>query len=1189
MSFQSTNDSGSPTMATTTIAIEGMTCMSCVRTIEGQIQPKPGVDSITVSLASNSATIKYDPGIIHHPQELADAIEELGFEASLPSSTTPDEPSRIQHFDIPVVGMTCQSCVKTITEKVTVLPGIEQVVVDLAANIARVDLDMTILSVQDVVDAIEDCGFEASIPHTSDVAPISQPAAHHRVRALSQPPPHITISKPTRPPSAVNMSSPLYTATTAGPVRTVQLEVFGMTCASCVATIEKHLRGNPAIVSCKVALLAERAEVQFKELLMTEEQVPEMINEIGFEARILPTASLGSVDLKIFGMTCGSCSGKIEREVLKIPGVETAAVNLLGQSGRFQFDSSLLGVRDVVEKIESLGFTAFISDMGSNAQAESLERTREIQEWRAAFWKSTKFAIPVALISMIFPMTFLASFIDYQLLPGISIGDTTQLILTIPVQFGIGKRFYTATFKALSHKSYTMDVLITLGTTVAFIFSVSAMLYAFCAGGLPKPQVFYETCTTLITFITLGRYLENVAKGKTSSALSKLISLAPTTAVLLTMDASGSTLEREIPCEYVQAGDLLKVVPGERVPADGVVESGNTSVDESLVTGEPLPVNKAIGDGVIGGTVNGSGVIHMRAVRVGADATLAQIVKLVNEAQTSKAPIQDIADTVAGYFVPGVIILGLITFFSWVIILSATSWRPSVFPKESSVFFICISMCISVIVVACPCALGLATPTAVMVGTGVGAQLGILIKGGGPLETAHRVTKFVFDKTGTLTMGKMSVVTQHLFATDPRMNDEKFFFGIVGAAEANSEHPLGKAVAKFAKSLLQLSSFAHVVETFEAVSGSGVQCRVTPPVSDSIKTTQAIEVLIGNQAFLDSLSCSPIPQGILDIQRHHESMGHTVIFVAFNRQPVGLIAMADTIKSASVPTLEALKRMGVQVCMVTGDQRLTAMSIARQCGIPQQNVYAGVSPAGKKSLVRKFQEDGHVVAMVGDGVNDSASLAQADMGIAVFGGTDVAVEAASVVLMRDELGDVVTAMHLSRTIFRRIRLNFLWATMYNVLMIPLAMGFFTPWGLTLPAMVAGMAMSFSSVSVVISSLLLKRYTPPKVPGLGATSPMLDMERGDSALSVDDVGVIKGGRISMSLGEEDDERPLIKKPSTSSFKRGMVGGGVTSPASAGVALQNLLGGSGGGRGYIRVEDDEGDGDDEDHLLGNIQLP
>ncbi|KAJ3012588.1 hypothetical protein HKX48_006198 [Thoreauomyces humboldtii] len=1008
----------SESTATVVITVKGMTCQSCVKTITGVLTNTPGVVSAVVDLDSESATVQYDRRVLT-PGGIAGAIEDCGFDASLPSqskasvSTSPPSPT---HFEIDVVGMTCQSCVKTITEKIAPIIGVQSVVVDLASNKATVDLDTLLVSVSTIVEAIEDCGFDASLPLTA--APPGR--AHFGKKPLSI----STKVKTGFPETTKTATSPRYTATTAGPVRTVQLEIRGMTCASCVSSIEKHLRANPGIVSCKVALLAERAEVQFKELVLDRSRVAELVNEIGFVARALPDDTIGTVDLKIFGMTCGSCSGKIEREVSKLVGVTKASVNLLGQSGRFEYDTSAVGMRNIVEKIEQLGFQAFLSDLGSNAQVESLERTREIQEWRTAFWRSLKFALPVTLISMIFPLTFLKAVTDFQIIAGLHLGDILSLALTIPVQFGIGGRFYAAAHKAVSHGGYTMDVLITLGTTIAFTFSVASMAYSVCSSAHLKPQVFFETCTTLITFITLGRFLENLAKGKTSTALSKLLSLAPSTALLLTLDpSSGETNEKSIPSEYVQAGDLLKVVPGERIPADGVVEYGASQIDESLVTGEPLPVGKKVGDSVIGGTVNGSGVIHMRAVRVGGDTTLSQIVKLVNDAQTSKAPIQDIADTVAGYFVPGVVILGVVTFVIWEIIISATHWIPPSFPAGSSTFFVSISMCISVIVVACPCALGLATPTAVMVGTGVGAGLGILIKGGAPLETAHRVTKFVFDKTGTLTMGKMSVVKCELTGEHPSGTTAKDFFAIVGAAESNSEHPLGKAVAKHGKELLGITSYPASVDGFEAIMGSGLQCAVTPAGAK-----KPVEVLIGNAKFLASRKCTALPSEFLTSQTASEAEGHTVIFIAFDQITTGLVALADTLKPSAKATVRALQRMGVVVAMVTGDQRATAEAIAAQCGIPSEHIHAGVTPSGKKSLVHQFQNAGHVVAMVGDGINDSASIAQADMGIAVFGGTDVAVEAASVVLMRDELADVVTAIDLSRVIFRRIRINFIWAT-----------------------------------------------------------------------------------------------------------------------------------------------------------------
>ncbi|KAJ3026059.1 hypothetical protein HDV00_012197 [Rhizophlyctis rosea] len=976
------------------ISVEGMTCQSCVKAVTGALKSLPGVPFASVDLEGKCATVRFDNSLVS-VDDILSAVEDAGFEAGLPSAG----PS---NHVITVKGMTCQSCVKAVTGAVQPLEGVSSVLVELENERATVQLDSTKITVQKVIDTIEDAGFEAYIDaHPTKPTPIpitTKTAVDHQ------------------PTSRASLDSPRRSITTPrGPISTVSLSVHGMTCASCVASIEKHLRSSPAIISSKVALLAERAEVQYNEHAITPQQIADMINDIGFVAEVVPEESLGVVDLKIFGMTCGSCSGKIEREVGKVAGVISVSVNLLGQSGRFQYDSTLIGVRDIVEKIESLGFNAFLSDLGSNAQVESLERTREIKEWRTAFWKSLYLSLPVSIISMILPL-FLSSVVDYPLIPGLSLGNLAMLILTIPVQFGIGKRFYVAAWKAVRHGSYTMDVLITLGTTIAFVFSVLSIFSAICHGGQPDhPQVFFETCTTLVTFITLGRYLENMAKGKTSTALSKLISLAPTTATLLSPDEkTGGYTERSIPSEFIKAGDLLKVFPGERVPTDGVVEFGGSDVDESLVTGEPVPVKKKVGDSVIGGTVNGTGMMHVRAVRVGAETTLAQIVKLVNDAQTSKAPIQDIADRVAGWFVPGVICLGVLTFLMWSVVLNVGHWIPPGFSEDSSVFYVCLNMCISVIVVACPCALGLATPTAVMVGTGVGAKLGILIKGGGALERAGKVTKFVFDKTGTLTVGKLVVVGSEWVGG---VGEERFW-GVVGAAEGGSEHPLGRAVVGEAKRRCGVESFTSSVDAFVAVAGRGVRCTVT----DKHGT---VPVLIGNEAFLSENGVK-VDTKTLTQKSSHESKGHTVILISLNRTLSGWIALADALKSESPACIAALKRMGISVAMITGDQPATAHHIASLCGITE--IHAGASPSGKKTLIERMQREGHVVGMVGDGVNDSASIAQADFGVAVFGGTDVAVEAASVVLMREDLRDVVTAIDLSRVIFGRIKWNFMWAT-----------------------------------------------------------------------------------------------------------------------------------------------------------------
>ncbi|TPX38508.1 hypothetical protein SeMB42_g06698 [Synchytrium endobioticum] len=825
-----------------------------------------------------------------------------------------------------------------------------------------------------------------------------------------------------------------------------------------------------------------------------------MFQDISFDASsaVLPDLPSASVDLRILGMTCASCSATIERELARTPGIKSAAVNLLGQLGHFEFDATALGVRDIVDKIDSLGFDVLLDDLSSNAQLESLNRTKEVLDWKMAFYKSLSLALPVTTISMILPLLpVTASLVNWQILKGLSLSHLSQALLTIPVQFGVGKRFYVASSKALAHGSATMDVLIVLGTTMAFVYSTMAIINAVISCNLStpsndsrQPEVFFETCTTLITFVTLGRYLENLAKGRTGTALSKLMQLAPSTATLLET-LGNQTTDRKIPVEFIKVNDLLRVVPGDRIPADGIVESGSSEVDESLVTGEPMPVPKKLADPVIGGTVNGSGSFVMRAKRVGADTALSQIVKLVNDAQISKAPIQTMADAVAAYFVPAVIILGCLTFVAWLCILVKVGQPPPAFPSDSSYLYVCLNLAISVIVVACPCALGLATPTAVMVGTGVGAQLGILIKGAAALEVGHRVNKIVFDKTGTLTAGKMTVVKCEMYnGNTVTKGDITRTLELIGAAEVGSEHLLGRAIVNYCKQVLSKSNgrdapvinasssdtgpannntvvanpFTNHVTEFQATGGSGIKCRID-------KHT----VLIGNTEWIKKHHVH-VDNQVTALRLSLESLGQTVVLGAVDNELACLLSLADSVRPEAVIAIRALQKMNIGIAMVTGDQELTAKAVAKQVGISE--VHAGISPAGKKTIVQQMQRT-LTVAMVGDGVNDSASIAQSDMGIAVFGGTDVAMEAANVVLMRPDLTDVVTALDLSRVIFGRIKLNFFWATVYNAIMIPLAMGAFAPWGFILHPMLAGMAMSLSSVSVVVSSLMLKSYKKPR--------------------------------------------------------------------------------------------------------------
>ena len=827
---------------------------------------------------------------------------------------------------------------------------------------------------------------------------------------------------------------------------------------------------------------------------------PFATQDMGFEATSLQAeaeAGDGIAAFSVYGMTCASCTSAVEKGLVQLPGVSMVSVSLTPGRCQVTYDKAALGIRDLVEAIEDLGFDAVpAADESNLTQLQSLARTKEVQSWRRAFWSALTFAVPVFLISMIFPMVgFLRPAVNFRLFPGLYLGDLVCFFLTLPVQFGIGKRFYRSAWKALKHRAPTMDVLVIFGTSAAFAYSIFAILYSICLGDPDyHPMIFFDTSTMLITFVSFGRYLENMAKGKTSEALSKLLSLAPSKTTIYT-DAPVCTKEKIISTELVQIEDYVKIVPGDKIPADGFIVSGESSVDEGMVTGEVIPVMKRAGDVVIGGTVNGHGTFNMRVSRAGKDTALAQIVKLVQDAQTSKAPIQAFADTVAGYFVPTVITLSLLTFFGWMVVAHISHKLPMIFREQgSNTFMVCLKLCISVVVVACPCALGLSTPTAVMVGTGVGAQNGILIKGAGPLEASHKIDTILLDKTGTLTLGRLSVTgvrwaesesgARTSFDTALMKRGSQAWSAsqsdvllMMAAAESRSEHPLARAVSAYAKEALgfvDLPSSIYV-SAFESITGAGIRCEVSGQFSSAGSAKRI--VAIGNLEFIrkSGIAC---PNDLLAFRDREEALGRTTIFVAAGDRLACSLSLADSLKPEARQAVDALRLMGVQVFMLTGDQEATAKAIAAEVGIEGTDVYAGVKPDAKREIVQSLQRKGHHVAMVGDGVNDSPALAAADVGIALCSGTDIAIEAADIVLMRADLTDVAAALDLSRTIFRKIRLNFLWATVYNMIGIPLAMGLLLPWGIHLHPMLAGAAMAMSSVSVVGSSLMLKNWRRP---------------------------------------------------------------------------------------------------------------
>ena len=852
--------------------------------------------------------------------------------------------------------------------------------------------------------------------------------------------------------------------------------VAGMTCASCSSIIEKTTAKTPGIVASSVNLATERLAVTYDPSVIDPDGIKSVVDGLGYSATPLHTAATdkpsagGKVTLALLGMTCASCASVIEKSLLKLDGVTAATVNLAANTGTVEFDPTIVGVDDLINAVKAAGYDAAVKvevALGSDAEdTQALAQAAAYKREVRMFIFSLALSIPLFIIAMVPPFMdlvplkmseWLASTIGGAWDPML-VSKYVQFLLAAPVQFIAGARFYKGAWHALKRRSGNMDLLIAIGTSAAFFYSAAATFIP----ALQMEPAFYETGALLIMFVLMGKLLEARAKGKTSDAIKKLMGLAAKTARVVR-----GGVEIDIPVEEVLVGDLIVVRPGEKVPVDGVVVEGSSAVDESMLTGESMPVEKNSGDSVIGATMNKLGSFRFRATKVGADTALAQIVRLVEDAQGSKAPVQRFADSISAVFVPFVIGAALLTFLFWAfagpIIFGAVPdptasiliFEPILMAAATNGWWIAALLAgIAVVVIACPCALGLATPTAIMVGTGRGAENGILIKSGDALETAYKISAIVFDKTGTLTHGKPEVTNIEL----AEAHDATHLFTFAAALEKNSEHPLAEAIINRAKAD---NVVIPAVENFSAVPGHGVE-----------GTVNGKRVVFGNRKLMarEGIDISRFEDRIAEL----EDEGKTVMLVGVNGQKLaGMIAVADTLKPNSAEAVSRLQDMGVKVFMITGDNRRTANSIARLVGIPAEQVLAEVLPEHKASEVAKLQAEGLTVAMVGDGINDTPALAQADVGIAMGGGTDVAMETGGIVLIKNDLRDVVTAIELSRATMRKIRQNFVWALGYNTVLIPVAaVGLLSafPW-------VAGAAMAFSSVSVVTNSLLLRGFKP----------------------------------------------------------------------------------------------------------------
>jgi P-type Cu+ transporter len=739
--------------------------------------------------------------------------------------------------------------------------------------------------------------------------------------------------------------------------------------------------------------------------------------------------------LKIEGMTCAACARAVEKAALKVDGVSEANVNFATENLKINFDPDKVKISDVKKSIEKSGYKAFEeSEKGAN---DAKRKEKEIQGLKNRFIFSAIFSVPLLIVAMGPMITDKMGIVLPNMINPMDharIYALIQLLLVVPVMI-IGRKYFTVGFKSLFRKSPNMDSLIAIGTSAAFIYSFVSVIKTFLDG--IQYHMYFESAGVILTLITLGKYFEFLAKGKTSEAIRKLMELAPKTAKVF---KNGK--EVEISIDEVKVGDIVIVRPGEKIPVDGEVTEGVTSVDESMLTGESIPVEKTVGSKVIGASINKNGFIKYKATKVGKDTVLAQIIKLVEQAQESKAPIEKLADVIAGYFVPVVIGLAFISSLAWFLY------------GESFVFSVTIF--ISVLVIACPCALGLATPTAIMVGTGKGAEYGVLIKSGVALESAHKIDTVVLDKTGTITEGKPRVTD--IFTADGIEKD--YLLSLAASCEIGSEHPLGDAIVKEVK---DKKYEIQNVDSFKAISGHGIEALI-----------QGKKVLLGNKKLMTENNVAL--NDMEDKANELASLGKTPMYVALDNKLIGIIAVADIVKENSKKAIDKLHSLGIEVAMITGDNKKTAYAIAKQVGVDR--TLAEVLPRDKANEVKKLQNENKKVAMVGDGINDAPALAQADIGMAIGSGTDVAIESADIVLMKSDLVDVVTAIDLSKKTIRNIKENLFWAFGYNTLGIPVAMGvLFIFGGPLLNPMIAALAMSFSSVSVLLNALRLKKFKP----------------------------------------------------------------------------------------------------------------
>lgn len=819
-------------------------------------------------------------------------------------------------------------------------------------------------------------------------------------------------------------------------METQTLNIIGMTCAACAARVEKAAKKVEGVELASVNFASEKLTVRYNNSVTSLSEIQNSVSKAGYKLAVPATAKTFKID----GMTCAACAKTVERTVNKLDGIIEASVNFATEKLSISFDDGKVSVNEIKDAVTKAGYK--LVDDNESIDLDRERKQKEILSLKKRFIWSAVFSVPLLIVAMTPMITsrmgiMLPSAIDPM--NHAMIFAIIQFLLATPVII-IGRKYFTVGIKSLLRRSPNMDSLIAIGTSAGYLYSVYGMFRIFITS--MEFEMYFESAGVILTLITLGKYLESVSKGKTSDAIKKLMGLAPKTARVIR-----NNIETEIPTDEVVVDDIIIIRPGEKMPVDGIVIEGLTAVDESMLTGESLPVEKKVGDNIVGASINKNGLIKYRATKVGKDTALAQIVKLVEDAQGSKAPIARLADVISSYFVPIVIGIALLSALAWFFIGAQT-------------LTFALTIFIAVLVIACPCALGLATPTAIMVGTGKGAQYGVLIKSGESLETAHKIKTIVFDKTGTITEGKPKVTD---IVTAENIDPQELLI-LAASAEKGSEHPLGEAIVLGAT---EQGFTLKKVDDFKAIPGYGIEV-----------TIEDKNMLLGNKKLMENRNIA-----VGEFQEKSDrlaSEGKTPMYIVINGVLSGIVAVADTVKPSSEQAIKTLHKMGIKVAMITGDNKRTAEAIAKQVGI--DIVLAEVLPSDKADNVKRLQENKSVVvAMVGDGINDAPALAQADVGIAIGSGTDVAMESADIVLMRSDLMDVPTAIQLSKKTIRNIKQNLFWAFAYNTAGIPIAMGVLHLFGgPLLNPIIAALAMSFSSVSVLTNALRLRGFKPVSV-------------------------------------------------------------------------------------------------------------